>query len=131
MCNKTAKNVIIILCSEFRDGFLLCKSLIVNEVLLLHTFTLQSRDSTHDFSIYTYPVSLGYKYKDSVIGEITYINDINNREDPTRPFKVYSKKHDKFVNIVLFLELISMDQIEKCSCTLFAGSNSKFGATYA
>ena len=66
-----------------------------------------------------------------MVAEITYINDINNREDPTRPFKVYSKKHDSFVNVVLFLEFISMDQIEKRSYTLFAGGNSKFGATCA
>ena len=90
-------------------NFLPCKSLAANKGLLLHTFTLQSRDSTCDSSIYTYPVSLGHKYKDSMIEEITHINDIKNREDLTRLFKVYSKKHDKFVNIVLFLEFISMD----------------------
>ena len=87
------------------------KSLTPNEGLFLHTFTLQSRDSTYDSSIYTYPVSLGHKSKDSVVSEITYINDINNREDPTRSFKVCSKKHDSFVNVVLLLEFISMDQI--------------------
>ena len=97
---------------------------------MLRTFTLQSRDLTHDSSIYTYPVLLGHKCNDSMIGEITCSNNINNREDPMRPFKVYSKKHNKFVNIVLFLELISIDQIEKCSYILFAGSNSNFGATY-
>ena len=63
--------------SEFRDGFLPHKSLTANEGLLLHTFTLQSRDSTYDSSSYTYPVSLGHKSKDIMVSEITYINDVN------------------------------------------------------
>ena len=131
ICNKIDKDITIIPYNEFRDGFLPYKSLTANEGLLLHTFTLQSRDSTYDSSLYTYPVALEHKCKDSIIEEVTYINDINVREDPTKPFKVYSKKYKAFVHIVLFLEFISMDQLEKRSYTLFADGNSKFGATYA
>ena len=66
-----------------------------------------------------------------MVAEITHISNINNREDLIRLFKVYSKKHNSFMDIVLFLEFISMDQIKKLSCTLFAGGNSKVGATFA
>jgi len=131
ICNKTDKDITIIPYNEFRDGFLPYKSLTANKGLLLHTFTLQSRDSTYDSLLYTYPVVLGYKCKDSIVREVTYINNINVREDPTKSFKVYSKKYKAFVHVVLFLEFISMDQLEKRSYTLFADSNSKFGATYA
>ena len=91
------------------DRFLPHKCVIANEGLLLHTITLQSRDSACDSSINTYPVALGNKSKDSMITETTHINDMNVREDPTKPFKVYSKQHKYFVNAVLFNQFMSMD----------------------
>ena len=91
-CNLTGKIICMIPYREFRDAFLPCKSLTANEGLLLHTLTLQSRDSTYDSAMRTCPVALGHKSKDSMVAEMAYINDINNKEDPTRPFKVYSKK---------------------------------------
>ena len=51
--------------------------------------TAQTRDSTCDSSIYTYPVALGNKSKDSMITETTHTNDISNREDSKMPFKVH------------------------------------------
>ena len=131
ICNLTGKTTCITPYREFRDGFLPYTSLTANEGLLLHTLTLQSRDSTYDSATYTYPVALGHKSKDSMVAETAYINDINNKEDPTRPFKVYSKKHKSFINCVLCHQYFSMDQIEKRAHTLFAAGNSKFGATFA
>ena len=98
----TGKTICIIPYCEFRDVFLLYKRLVANESLLLHMLTLQSRNSTHDSAMCTYPVALGHKSKDSMVTEMAYINDINNKEDPTRPFKVYSKKHKSFINCVLY-----------------------------
>ena len=86
-CDATCKDACILPCIEFRDGFLPHNSLTTSEGLLLHAFALQPRDSTHDSSTCTYPVALGHKSKDSMITETTHINDINNREDPSMPFK--------------------------------------------
>ena len=96
-------------CSEFRDGFLPYKSLTANEGLLLHTITAQSRDSSYHSSLYTYHSALGNKSKDSMIVKTTCINDINIREDPAMPFKVYSKMHKSFIYIVLHMQFISID----------------------
>ena len=131
ICNLTSKTICIMPYREFRDGFLPCKSLMANEGLLLHTLSLQSRDSTCDSAMCTHPVALGHKSKNSMVAETACINDINNKEDPTRPFKVYSKKHKSFINCVLYHQYFSMDQIEKRACTLFAAGNSKFGAAFA
>ena len=80
---------------------------------------------------YAYPVALRNKSKDNIITEITCIDGISNREDPTKPFKVCLKQHKSFVCAVLHLEFMSIDQIEKRSCALFAGGSCKFGATYS
>ena len=77
-----------------------------------HALTIQSRDSTYDSSICTYPVALGNKSKDSMITESAYIDDISNREDPTMIFKACLKQHKSFVHAVLHLQFISIDQIE-------------------
>ena len=45
----------------------------------------------HDSSMHACPVMLEDKIKDSLIGEISYINDTNKQEDPLVPFKVYLK----------------------------------------
>ena len=87
-----------------------CKSLTENESLLLHAMTDQSRDSACDSLICTYYVALGNKSKDSMIAKTTYINDINNREDRTMLFKVYSKLNNSFA--VLRMQFASMDQVE-------------------
>ena len=89
------------LCSEFRDGFLPWKSLAANEGLLLHATTIQSRDLSYDFSLCAYPLVVGNNSKDSMIVETTCTNDINNREDLTKPFKVCSKPHKSFMCVVL------------------------------
>ena len=129
-CNKTDKEVTIVPCSQFRDGFLPCKSVASNEGLLLHTVTIQSRDSACDSSTCTCPVALGTKSKDSMITESTFLEDWNIREDPTKPFKACSKQHKSFINIVCYDQCMSMDQIEKRAHTLFSGGNSKFGAYF-
>ena len=66
-----------------------------------------------------------------MVAETAHINDINNEEDPTRLFKVYSKKHKLFINCVSYHQYFSMDQIEKRAHTLFSAGNSKFGAAFA
>ena len=129
-CNKTGIEIVIIPCSQFRDGFLPCKSVATNAGLLLHTLTFQSIDSTYDSSICTYPIALGTKSKNSMITETKYIKDWNQREDPNKPFKVYSKAHKCFLNVVLYNQYMSMDQIEKRSFALFSGGNSKYGAYF-
>ena len=106
--------------------FLPYKSLAANESLLAHAMTVQSRDSTCNSLIYTYPFALGNKSKDSMINETTHTNDINNREDPTMLFKVCSKLHKSFACVVLRIQFMSIDQIEKRSHALFSGGNSKF-----
>ena len=79
--------MIIVLCSDFWDGFALCKTLMSNEGLLLYAMTAQPRDSTYDSSICTYLVMLGNKSKDSMITKTTCTNNISNREDVTMPLK--------------------------------------------
>ena len=96
-------------CGEFRDGFLLQKSLIVNKGLLSHVITAQSRDSTYASSMRTHPVALGNKSKDSMINETTCANDINNREDLTILFEAYSKLHKSFMHAVLYMQFASID----------------------
>ena len=49
------KDICIILCKEFRDGFLCCKSSTANDSLLLHNFVLSLNDSTIDNSICVCP----------------------------------------------------------------------------
>ena len=51
--------------------------------------------------MHTYPVALGNKFKDSMINETTCMNNINNREDLTMPFKAHSKQHKSFTHAVL------------------------------
>ena len=101
-------------CSEFCDGFALHKSLIANEGLLLHATTVQSRDSTCNSSIHTYPVALGNKSKDSIIIEITCADYINNRENPTMTFKVRSKQHKSFVYAVLSILYMALLDLLYC-----------------
>ena len=117
-------------CSEFCDGFALHKSLIANEGLLLHATTIQSRDLSYDFSLCAYPLVVGNNSKDSMIVETTCTNDINNREDLTKPFEAHSKLHKTFTCVVLCMQFMSMDQIEKQSHALFSDSNSKFSTYY-
>ena len=81
----------------------------MDEGLLLHTFTLQSRDSTRDSSSFTYPAALGHKSKDNIITETSPINSIDAAENPSKPFKVYLKIHNTFISVILFLQFASMD----------------------
>lgn len=66
-------------------------------------------DSTFDNAICTYPIALGHKSKDNMITERSCINDINNREDPMFPFKVYSEKEKACIWVVLMFQFINMD----------------------
>ena len=78
-CNEMDKDITIIPCIEFRDGFNANSSLTTNEGLLFHSLTLQSRDSTCDSFKYTYPVTFGHKSKENMINENTHIKEFNLR----------------------------------------------------
>ena len=91
---------------------------------------MQSRDSTCDSFKCTYPVAFGHKSKENMINENTCIEEFNFRENPSNPFKAYSKADGGHIWVILCLLFISMDQLEKRNYALFAGGNSKYGATY-
>ena len=93
----------MLLCIEFCDRFLPYASLTANEGLLLHTFTLQLRDSTCDSSLFAYPVALWYELKYSIITETSCINGSNAAENLSKPSKVCSKIHNTFISIILCL----------------------------
>ena len=116
--------------NEFRDRFIPNTSVTANDGLLLHTFTLQPRDTTFDHPACAYPLALGEKNKINMLDELTCINSINQVEDPMSTIKVYSKKHKAHMLVTLILGFISINQIEKRSYALFAGGNSKFGALH-
>ena len=45
-------------------------------------------------------------------------------------FKICSKNQNTYIQVVLLLQFISMDQLEKRLHTLFSGGNNKYEATY-
>ena len=99
-----------------------------NEVILLHTLSLQQNDSRIDSALTTCPVCLGHRSKLSIIEEITCIDSLDDMECPSRAKKYYSKKKGKFVKVVFMCSHVSMDQIEKRSHTFHADVNSVCGA---
>ena len=124
--NDPSKEVCIIPLIEFfpRAG------LTVSKGLLLNALPLQDRDSMHNSSTYTKPATLGCRTKDSMIVKISYPSDMNEKEDLSMPFKVYSKNIALMFRFLL-LKFISADQLEKRSHALFSGRNKKHGATYS
>ena len=58
---------------------------------LFCSLTLKSRDSTHDSFKCACPIAFEHETKENIINENTCIKDFNLRENPSHPFKVYSK----------------------------------------
>ena len=56
---------------------------------------------------------------------------MNKREDHEHALKIYSKTHGAHIFIVLKCAFVSVCQLEKRACTLFAGENSDWGNTYS
>ena len=88
----TNKDMHVVPFKELKDGFGPYHNLTTNNSLIPHTFTLQSNDSACNNSRRTHPSALGHETKDSIIVERTYIDELNNLEDPLQPFKAHSKK---------------------------------------
>ena len=49
-------------------------------------------------------------------------------EDPTKVILLYSKRHGKYIKIVLLFTFMSLDQFKKRSYILHSGGNSDWGA---
>ena len=94
---------------EFCNRFLPYKSLIACNRLLLCVFTLQARDAAFNNAKCTCSIALGYETKNNIALDTSCIDGINKREASKLPFKVYSKKQNACVWVVLLLQFISID----------------------